>query len=269
MVFPGGELGVQSVGQFSGVYKVQSVVTRISNNQLTQTLQLIRRRNQEDYQDQLPATSGDALGEDQTAGSLNSPNEVERPGVTGTPQTPSTRPSTGVGRPDGVGDTSDLTNVTAKGPPGEDGEPIILTAQVAKVMAPNFQAFIDELQEEYGYVIESMGGYRDPAVAGIKQGDGTYSRTVFSWHNSGLAIDINPAYNPFKKPRPADAPDPRRLRHRLHGLRLRGLPARVHRGQEARLRRPRALLRRPELRPRARRGAHLRGVRRQEARDDR
>ena len=68
---------------------------------------------------------------------------------------------------------------------------------------------------------------------------------------------------------PADAPDPRGLRHRLHGLRLRGLPARVHRGQEARLRRPRALLRRPELRPRARRGADLRGVRREEARDDR
>lgn len=208
MTFPNGELGVRAVGQFSGVYKVLKATTTIRDNRLVQRLSLIRRRNQEEYADQLPALRPDLIEESQTGGSLNSPNEVERPGVTGTPQTPSNRPSTGVARPDGVGDTSDLTNVTAKGPPGEDGEPIILTAQVAKVMAPNFQALIDELQDEYGYVIESMGGYRDPAVAGINQGDGTYSRTVFSWHNSGLAIDINPAYNPFKKPRPADAPDP-------------------------------------------------------------
>ena len=208
MEFPGGELGVRSVGQFSGVYKVLRVDTSVSENRLIQKLYLVRRRNQEEYADQLPTSGSDALGEDQTATNLNSPNEVERPGVTGSAPNSSTRPSTPVSRPDGVGDTSDLTTVTAVGPEGEDGEPIILTAEVAKVVAPNFQALIDELQNDYGYIIESIGGYRDPAVAGINQGDGTYSNTVFSWHNSGLAIDINPAYNPFKKPRPADAPDP-------------------------------------------------------------
>ena len=200
MTFPGGELGTQSVGQFSGVYKVASVVSRISENRFTQGLKLIRRRNQEEYADQLPASGGDAVGESQTARNLNSPNEVQRPETVGSPPaTVSNRPSTAVSRPDGVGDTSDLTEVRSA-----SGQ----SALVAKVVAPNFQALIDELEEEYGYVIESMGGYRDPSVAGINQGDGTYSRTVFSWHNSGLAIDINPAYNPFKKPRPADAPDP-------------------------------------------------------------
>ena len=192
-IFPSGELATQSVGQFSGVYKVLKVVTQIKENQFVQTLSLIRRKNQEDYYDVIPAQGADAIGEDQNAQSLNEGNEIQRPGVVGS-EGESAAPSPQT-RPNEVGSSSDLAEVRSK-----SGQ----RALVAKVVQENFQALIDELEDEYGYDIQSMGGYRDPnRTGGINTGSGTYSRTNFSWHNSGLALDINPGANPFIKPRPA------------------------------------------------------------------
>ena len=192
-IFPGGELATQSVGQFSGVYKVLKVVSSVRENMFVQTLSLIRRKNQEDYSNIIPSSGADAVGEDQNAQSLNSGNEQPRPETVG--QDSSNGGSAGTPtptNPSGAGDTTDLTEIRSA-----SGQ----RALVAKVMAPNFQALVDELESEYGYDIRSMGGYRNPAVAGINNGDGTYSRTTYSWHNAGLAIDINPAENPFKQVR--------------------------------------------------------------------
>lgn len=78
-----------------------------------------------------------------------------------------------------------------------------LTTQVAEVWVPNFQGFIDAL-EDSGYVIKTLLGY-------CKRNIGSSSR--WSTHASGAAIDINPP-NPVRNgdpnglwiPRPADAP---------------------------------------------------------------
>jgi len=51
---------------------------------------------------------------------------------------------------------------------------------VAKDVAPNFKAFVDEL-ENSGYQIKAIGGYRQSAM----------------WHGKGYAIDINPDDNPM------------------------------------------------------------------------
>lgn len=190
-IFPGGELAAESVGQFSGVYKVLKVVSSVRENMFVQTLSLIRRKNQEEYTNVIPASGADAIGEDQNAQSLNKGNEQPRPETVG--QDASSGGGAGTPTPTSPGrsgDTSDLTEIRSA-----SGQ----RALVAKVMAPNFQALVDELEGEYGYVIKSMGGYRNPIVAGINNGDGTYSKTTYSWHNAGLAIDINPAENPFKK----------------------------------------------------------------------
>jgi hypothetical protein len=197
-IFPGGELATQSVGQFSGVYKVLKVVTTIRENQFVQTLSLIRRKNQEDYFDVIPAAGADAIGEDQNAQSLNSDNEVQTPEVVGNEGT-SGAPQGGTARPSQVGSSADLAEIRSK-----SGQ----RALVAKVVQENFQALVDELEDEYGYDIRSMGGYRDPnRTGGVNTGSGTYSRTNFSWHNSGLALDINPGANPFIKPRPSGGVD--------------------------------------------------------------
>src|SRR6056300_71640 len=78
-----------------------------------------------------------------------------------------------------------------------------LTAQVAEIWVPNFQGFIDAL-EDSGYEIKTLLGY-------CKRKIGNSSR--YSTHASGAAIDINPP-NPVRNtspngllsPRPPDAP---------------------------------------------------------------
>jgi len=78
-----------------------------------------------------------------------------------------------------------------------------LTAQVAEIWVPNFQGFIDAL-EDSGYTIKTLLGY-------CKRNIGRSSN--WSTHASGAAIDINPP-NPVQRgipnglfsPRPADAP---------------------------------------------------------------
>lgn len=78
-----------------------------------------------------------------------------------------------------------------------------LTAQVAEVWVPNFQGFIDAL-EDTGYEIKTLLGY-------CKRNIGNSSR--WSTHASGAAIDINPP-NPVKntfpngwyQSRPVNAP---------------------------------------------------------------
>ena len=69
--------------------------------------------------------------------------------------------------------------------------------------------------------------------------------------------------------RAADAQHPRGLRPEVDGLRQPRLPAPVRRGQEAGLRRPRALLRRPRVREAPARRAALEGVRGQAPQADR
>lgn len=193
-IFPGGELATQSVGQFSGVYKVLKVVSSIRENQFVQTLSLIRRKNQAEYFDVVPSDGADAIGEDQNAESLNKDNETQVPDQVGKDGTNATTTQQGAPRPSEIGSDADLAEVRSK-----SGQ----RALVAKVVQSNFQGLIDELEDVYGYDIQSMGGYRDPGrTGGINRGDGTYSNTTFSWHNSGLALDINPGANPFKKPRP-------------------------------------------------------------------
>lgn len=78
-----------------------------------------------------------------------------------------------------------------------------LTTQVAELFAPNFQAFIDEL-EDTGYEIKILLGYAKREVI---------SGGAWSIHASGGAIDINPPNpvvngypNGFYSPRPANAP---------------------------------------------------------------
>lgn len=78
-----------------------------------------------------------------------------------------------------------------------------LTAQVAELFVPNFQGFIDEL-EDTGYEIKTLLGYAKRQ---------TVSGGSWSVHASGGAIDINPPNpvhntfpNGFYSPRPANAP---------------------------------------------------------------
>lgn len=57
--------------------------------------------------------------------------------------------------------------------------------QIATAYARNFEGFISDL-ESTGYNIRSIGGYRESAIAGS---------STTSWHQSGVAIDINPDTN--------------------------------------------------------------------------
>jgi len=78
-----------------------------------------------------------------------------------------------------------------------------LTTQVAELFVPNFQGFIDDL-EDSGYEIRTLLGYAKRQ---------TVSGGSWSVHASGAAIDINPPNpvhnqypNGFYSPRPANAP---------------------------------------------------------------
>lgn len=79
-----------------------------------------------------------------------------------------------------------------------------LTTQVAKIFAPYFQGFINDL-EDTGYEIKRLGGYACRSVA---------RGTSWSYHASGAAIDINwpdppvsSGINGYQSPRPANAPN--------------------------------------------------------------
>ena len=63
-------------------------------------------------------------------------------------------------------------------------------AGVAEAYAPQFQGFVQDLLGT-GYKINYFGGYRKSDVAGSDKA---------SWHQSGMAIDINKDTNPMYKP---------------------------------------------------------------------
>lgn len=85
---------------------------------------------------------------------------------------------------------------TTPAPPGDTGPPSLATvrasngrgAQVAADRQVQFQGFINEL-ESTGYQIRDLGGY---ANRNIRDGN------TRSAHADGMAIDINPAQNPFR-----------------------------------------------------------------------
>lgn len=75
-----------------------------------------------------------------------------------------------------------------------------LSTTVAAIFQPNFQGFIDAL-EDTGYEIKVLGGYANRNAVGQSQK---------SYHASGAAIDINPSrngyYKPARRPVPTDMP---------------------------------------------------------------
>jgi hypothetical protein len=164
-----------AVDSFSGVYQVITVQSKISNNKFTQTLELVRRRNQST----VGINKVKALVEKPGCESLN-PNDIGPAGQPGSDYSEdTTNQDIGVVPPTGTnGPLATIRTSTGK------------ATQVAAMFAKNFQGLIDELETEYNYEIKSLGGYAPRAIEGGSRP---------SYHASGLAIDINPAENPFRK----------------------------------------------------------------------
>lgn len=189
MLFPE---DLTAVKGFSGLYKIISIENEISGNKFIQRLKLIRRRNQE-LEGAAEQAQRMAIGENpqtQNQNPANNENPAETTGVApGTAPRQSTVGASGA-IPEPYGDNGELATVRTK-----DGR----TAEVAAIVQPNFQALVDELENDYGYEIRSIGGYARRNAVGSSS---------FSYHASGLAIDLNPSENGMVKPRPPDAPEP-------------------------------------------------------------
>jgi hypothetical protein len=187
MAFPEDTIAVEG---FSGLYRVLEVNTTISGNEFKQTLKLIREKNQ----------SMDGAADPNLRQALQTNANVTN---SNTQNDSPPAEQTGVARDSNVA----AANQAAAVPLSEDG-PLAtvssklnpaLQVQVAELVAENFQALIDDLEETYGYEINAMGGYARRAARGSQN---------WSYHASGLAMDLNPAQNGMIKPRPADAPEP-------------------------------------------------------------
>ena len=187
MEFPSDTVAVEG---FSGLYRVLQVNSTISGNQFKQTLKLIREKNQS----MEGASDANLRRPLQANANVKNSNEAND-------SPPSEQ--TGVAADSRVA----ATNQAAARPLSEDGplktiaskvDPTI-KAEVAELVAENFQALIDELEETYGYEIKALGGYNKRNAVGSQN---------WSYHASGLALDINPAENGIVRPRPADAPEP-------------------------------------------------------------
>ena len=184
---------------FSGLYRVIGVVNKFENGEFSQDLDLVRipgqlsppstQQNQivelgNEFRDlnthlsQVPGGSGSGIG---AQGSPNDSGRTETVPVPGGQtvdgqEINSNRP--GVAPPT-TGDGSLGTITTSvRG----------LSTQVAASLVPNFQGLIDELEQDLGYEIKSLGGYNYRYISG--------SNTL-SWHSGGIAIDINPGENPY------------------------------------------------------------------------
>ena len=181
MLFPGATVAVDS---FSGVYQVIQVTSRISGNKFTQTLELVRRRNQS------------------TEGISEAKALVEKPGCAGVNPNPGYDGEV-IGSDPNESTTTQPSEIVS--PYGSNGELATIrskngkTTQVAKVYQEQFQALIDELENDLGYEVRTLGGYVQRTARGSSSP---------SYHASGLAIDINAAENPMVRPRPDDAPEP-------------------------------------------------------------
>jgi len=123
------------------------------------------------------------------------------------PQSDSTSPTSSKdnhqpdeGGPDQAGSANDkdnqkrLSKITSK-----NGK----STYVATIYAKNFQNFINEFERTpapnfpNGYTIKSLGGYVHRQSRGSKK---------WSYHASGVAIDINPAENPYQETFESDMP---------------------------------------------------------------
>ena len=180
------------VKPFSGVYSITTVRSNFSGGKFTNTLKMIRRRGSGDE-----ATGDNDLirqGNNQIISSANTPNPHVGSTEAGTPN------NSGVGSVGGGGGTNSGASFGTNGEsrPTTGGGTLStirtsirgLETQVATIIAPNMQALIDELEQDYGYEIYSIGGYVDRYISGT---------TTKSWHASGIAIDINPPENPFTR----------------------------------------------------------------------
>jgi hypothetical protein len=181
------------VKPFSGVYQVTRIENNFSGGKFTQMLKMIRKRGQGDQgtgqTDNLQlgnqvldrTTAGGAASGAGTAGQPNN-SGATRSGAAGDGLR---------GGGGGGGGGSGQTGPNGETVPTQGGGQLAtittsirgLETQVAALVAPNLQGLIDELEQEYGYEIRSLGGYVDRYIRGT---------TTKSWHASGIAIDINP-----------------------------------------------------------------------------
>ena len=187
MTFPEDTIAVDG---FSGLYRVLQVQSSISGNQFKQTLKLIREKNQT-MEGAADTNLRQAMQANPNATNAN-PENASAPSE-----------QTGVARDSSVA----AAGQAAARPLGEDGPLTTVSssvnpafrAQVAELVAENFQGLIDDLEQTYGYEIKAMGGYSARRARGSQN---------WSYHASGLALDFNYAENGMVKPRPADAPEP-------------------------------------------------------------
>lgn len=189
------------VKPFSGLFQVTQVTNTFSRGQFKCSLELLRRRGQNDTetgdseviregaQSQDPRNGG-RFGTGTGTGTVGQPNNTgaARPGAAGDgnrgsgsgTRTLERAPSSTApqGQPSSGGGNLTTITTSIRG----------LQTQVAAVLAPNFQGLIDELENDYGYEITSLGGYNYRYISGS---------STLSWHAGGVAIDINPGPNPY------------------------------------------------------------------------
>ena len=179
----------QIVEGFSGLYRVMTVNSNFSGNQFKQTLSLIREKGQSTE----GATDNAKLAQQRDSNSVNQNPETNKTlaEITGIE---STTAATGAINP-----TVPLTEGGALEFVTSNNDPAV-RAQVAELVRENFQALVDELENDLGYDIRSLQGFNRRAARGSQN---------WSYHASGLAMDINPDENLMAgPPRPADAPEP-------------------------------------------------------------
>lgn len=195
---------------FSGLFQVWAVTNKFYDGKFTQTLKLLRRRGQND----------DATGDTQAVQIDGDRTSDLRPnhngGGTGGPVgNTSSVPRTGATAPGAQGDGlrgNGGGSSSVDTPSAGDGTLATirtskrgLETEVSSAAAENLQGLIDALENEYGYEITSLGGY---SRRRIRRSDGSLG--PWSWHASGVAIDINPNSNPanFGGPLVTDLPNP-------------------------------------------------------------
>jgi hypothetical protein len=191
---------------FSGLYKIIGVTNNFSGGEFTQELDMVRIPGQ-----QSPASSQkNQIVENPTATDANTRltgtpggtgsgiNVVGNPNDSGRQETlpvPKGGSSSADRAASGSGSAAPSTTAP-QGPPAQGGGNLGtittsirgLETQVAASLVPNFQGLIDELEQDLGYTINSIGGYNYRTISG--------SNTL-SWHAGGVAIDINPGPNPY------------------------------------------------------------------------
>jgi len=179
----------QAVKGFSGLYRVLSVDSNFSNNRFTQTLGLLRERNQS-LEGAVEQQQAQATRQTDVATNTNDENNSTPPETTGQAVNDRTTATTVAPAAEPLNDNGDLAEIVSK-----NG----VRVQVAALYADRFQGFIDELENDYGYEIRTLSGERRTRVS-------TSGR--WSYHASGLAIDINGSENRWIVPRSPTAPEP-------------------------------------------------------------